>query len=234
MKRKFVFFIAGMIFAVLGMAQTTNDFGIWSSAGASKDLGNKWSVSGEIENRTRDNSSEISRWGVQLGAEYKLWKPLTVGLAYQFQYYHDMKYFDFQQRNRFIGYLQGKHKWNNFSFSLRERFQITTKDESDRIKASGKIDDYKINPEWIWRNRFKVAYNIPSCRFTPAFSIETFYELNNPDGNQFEGLRYTLSVEYKMSKRSSLELSGIYDKEVNTDEPTNRTVIGIGYSHKFK
>ncbi len=233
MKKGCIFLL--MCFVILiAKAQTTNDFGIWSSIALSKDLNKKLTLSGELENRTQDNSSQISRWGAQLGAEYKVVKPLSIGFAYQFQYYHDMKYYDFQPRNRFIGYLQGKHKWNNFLFSLRERFQFTTKDESDRIKSSGKIDTYNINPEWIWRNRLKVAYNIPNCRFTPSFSFESFYELNNPDGNQFSGLRYTLGVEYKINKRNFLELSGIYDKEINTDEPTNRCVLSIGYSYKFK
>lgn len=226
--------IVGLLLAVSSMAQTSNDFGIWSSISASKDLTKKISLSGELENRTRDNSSQISRWDAQLGAEYKLFKPLTVGLAYQFQYFHDMKYYDFQPRNRFIGYLQGKYKWNNFQFSLRERVQVTTKDESDRIKSSGKIDTYKINPEWTWRNRAKVEYNIPSCRFTPSLSAETFFDLNNPDGNQFSGLRYTLSVDYKINKRNYLELSGIYDTDINTDDAESRSVVAIGYSFKFK
>jgi hypothetical protein len=32
-------------------------------------------------------------------------------------------------------------------------------------------------------NRFKIGYDIPKFPVKPAFSFETFYQLNNPDGN---------------------------------------------------
>lgn len=233
MGKKSVLSAIGLLLALSTMAQT-NDFGVWASVDATKDISKKWRVTGELENRTRDNSSQVGRWGAQVGTEYKIWKLVSVGLAYQFQYYHDMKYSDFQSRSRFIGFLQGKYKWNNFSLGLRERFQVTTKDESDRIKSSGKTDTYRINPEWVWRNRLKLDYDIPSSKFTPSFSFESFYQLNNPDGNQFDGLRYTLSLGYNINKQHSIDLSGIYDREINTDEPANRQVLGIGYSFKFK
>lgn len=235
MRKNILYTVLSVLFVpAVSFAQTTNDFGVWSSIGVNKSLSKKLSLEGELENRTTDNSSQVSRWGLQLGGSYKVMKFLSIGGAYQFQYYHDLKYSDFQPRNRFILYTQGKYKWNKFSFSLRERLQITTKDESDRIKASGKIDTYRINPSSVWRNRLKVDYNIPKSRFTPFASFESFYQLNNPEGNEFEGLRYTIGTGYKINKRSFLDFSGIYDKEINTDEPTNRFVISLGYTYNLK
>lgn len=233
--KRYRFFITGILICsiVSARAQSSDDFGIWSSVEIEKKFNKKWALNGELELRTRENTSEIGRWGAKLGGEYALMKEIKVGLAYQFQYFHDIQYQDFQPRNRFIGYLQGRKKWNNFVFTLRERFQVTTKDDSDRIKENGKIDTYKMDPEWCWRNRIKLAYDIPKSKFTPAFSFETFYQLNNPDGNEFDGFRYTLSLTYKLNKRNAFELSGIYDREVNVNNPVDRTVLGAGYSYSF-
>lgn len=214
-------------------AQATDDFGIWTTIEVEKSLSKKWSVNGELEFRTKENLEEIARIAAKIGGEYSIIKNLKVGAAYQFQYFHDLKYADYQPRHRFIGYMQGKQKWGRFTFSLRERFQVTYKDDSDRIKSSGKIDTYKMDPEWHWRNRLKVAYDIPKSIFTPSLSVESFYQLNNPDGNQFDSMRYTLSLGYKLNKKSVINLSGIYDHEMNVDDPENRYILELGYVYSF-
>jgi hypothetical protein len=220
-----------MLFSLAVHAQT--DFGIWTSAEIEKKLSTKWSLNGELELRTIENSGEINRIGLKFGGDYSIVRNLKVGAAYQFIRFHDLEYEDYQPRHRFIAFLQGKRKWNNFAFTLRERFQGTTKDESDRIKASGKIDDYKINPEWEWRNRLKMAYDIPQCRFTPSVSVESFYQLNNPDGNRFDCIRSIAGIAYRLDRKSSIELSAIYNREINVEKPQHKLVVEINYAYSF-
>ncbi|MDD4514849.1 DUF2490 domain-containing protein [Massilibacteroides sp.] len=214
-------------------SQTTDDFGIWSTIGVEKSIGKKWEINGELEFRGRENMNEVGRWAIKIGGDYKIIKNIKLGVAYQFQYFNDLEYTDFQPRHRLIGSMQGKQKWKRFTFSLRERVQGTYKDDSDRIKSSGKIDTYKMDPEWTWKNRLKVSYDIPKCKFTPSASIETFYQLNNPDGNEFDALRYTLSLAYKIDKKNKLNLSGIYDHEMNVKEPTDKYIMELGYVYSF-
>lgn len=214
-------------------AQTDDDFGIWSSVGVEKKLNKKWSLEGELEFRSKDNLKETGRWSAKIGGEYKLLKDVKIGAAYQFQYFHDLEYEDFQPRHRIMGTIQGKHKWGRFEFSLRERVQGTYKDDSDRIKSSGKIDSYKMDPEWTWKNRLKITYDIPKCKFEPSFSFETFYQLNNPDGNEFDGLRYTLALDYKFDKQNTFTVAGIYDDEMNVKDPVDRYVLQLGYVYSF-
>ncbi|NDW08557.1 DUF2490 domain-containing protein [Dysgonomonas sp. 520] len=231
---KYRFFVSCLfLFLVITAKGQSDDFGIWSNIEIEKKINKKWAVNGELEMRTRENSSEIARWGLKVGGDYSIIKEVKVGLAYQFLYFHDIEYWDFQPRHRFIGFLQGRKKWGNFVFSLRERFQTTTKDDSDRIKKSGKKDKYKTNPEWSWRNRIKVGYDIPMCKFTPSLSFESFFQLNNPDGNDFDGLRYTLSLAYKLNKKHTIDLSGILDKEINVKNPEDKYILSIGYSYSF-
>jgi hypothetical protein len=236
MERKFVFFAITLLLVNVTLKAQTDDFGIWASAAVEKSLG-KLNLGAEAELRTKDNASQTDRASIQVSADYDIFKPLKAGLAYQFIDYYDSKYADYQPRHRFIMYLQGKYKLGDFTFTLRERAQMTTKDESDRIKTSGKkkgsIDTYKVNPEWTWRNRFKATYNIPHFPVNPSIAVETFYELNNPDGNVFDKVRYTLSFGYNITKHHQLDVFGLIDKEINVTDPVTTYITGVGYTYSF-
>jgi hypothetical protein len=210
----------------------TNDFGVWTAICVQKEI-KKWSFEASGGLRTQNNVQQVNRWSLQLDAAYDIMKPLKIGASYEFQYCYDEKYTDFQPRNRFSAFLQGKQKLGNFTFSLRERVQATTKDDGDRVKSSGKIDTYKMNPAWVWRNKMKVVWNIPNFPVNPALSLETFYQLNNPDGNVFYKQRYTLSLEYKISKKHALEAYSLLDRELNISDPVRMFVVGMEYKITF-
>jgi hypothetical protein len=212
-------------------AQTKN-FGFWTSIGIEKELG-KWDLSGNVELRLSDGFSEISRSSFQVDAAYNIIKQIKLGAGYEFILFHDLEYFDYQPRQRYFAYFQGKQKFGNFTFYLRERFQRTIKDERDRLLETGYYDAYKINPEWAWRSRLKVAYNIPKIPLTPSFSFESFYQLNNPDGNQFDKLRYTLSLGYNLTKHHKLEIYELIDQKVNVKTSDNRFITGLSYAFSF-
>lgn len=231
MKSRIVYFVI-LLFCTSFLKAQSNDFGLWTSIGAEKKL-KKWDFAGETELRTKENSTNIDRWSIGLTACYQLIKPIKIGCGYDFIYFNDTKYLDYQPRHRANVFIIGKQKLGDFNFSLRERAQITAKDVSDRIKDNGNIDNYKVNPEYIWRNKLKIEYNIPKVPVTPALSAETFFTLNNPDGNGFEQIRYTFALEYKHSKHHLFEIYGMYDEEVNTEDPIQSYVLGIGYLFCF-
>jgi hypothetical protein len=211
----------------------TEDFGLWTTIGAGQKTG-KWDFGTEAELRTKNNSGQVDRYSLKLSADYKLLKPLEAGIGYQFIYFHNTKYMDFQPRHRIYFFLQVKpRKLGDFSVSLRERIQLTTKDEIDRLKKSGGKDTYKINPAISWRSRLKVAYNIPRFPVNPSLSFESFYQLNNPEGNDFYKLRYTLSFSYNMKKHHEFDVYGLLDQEINFNEPVRKYVLGIAYVYSF-
>jgi hypothetical protein len=221
-----------LMFGFISLFAQTDDYGVWTSVGAEKEIG-KLTVSTATEYRTQSYLKQIDRWSIILGADYDIVKQFKIGASYQFIYFNDIKYKDFQPRNRFSFSLQDKAKLGRFTFTLRERVQVTKKDERDRIKKSGKINYYTINPEWIWRNRIKLAYNIPNFPVTPAFAFESFYQLNNPVVNDFNELRYTLSFDYSPIKHHEIEVFGLIDKEINTKNPARKFVVGIDYTFSF-
>lgn len=232
MKNKYFVLLLPLLLTSAALLAQTNDFGLWTSVGAEKKI-KKWNIGTEAELRTKDNVGQVDRWSLQADFSYDIFKFLRLGASYQFIYFYDSKYADFQPRSRYIAYIQGKQKINNFTFTLRERIQRTTKDDRDRIKDDGTIDTYKISPDWTWRNRLKVSYNIPKFPITPSFAFESFYELNNPDGNVFDKLRYTLAFGYSVKKHHNIELYGLIDKDINVDDPVQTFVAGLGYTYSF-
>jgi len=212
-------------------AQREN-FGSWTSIAVDKKL-NKFEIGAETELRTIYYFRLIERWSLGVNADYSLSKYLKVGAGYQFMNELDQKYLNYQIRNRLNLSATGKLKMNDFTFTLRERIQVTQKDESNRIKGDGTIDTYKANPEWSWRNRLQMAYNIPDFKITPALSVESFYQLNNPDGNSFENLRYILSFDYKINKKNHIEVYGMVNSELESEDATGKYILGVSYKYSF-
>lgn len=232
---KFVLFVA-LIMTMAGISRKAGaqnpDFGIWTAAGIEKHI-RKFNLGIEAELRTQSNVTEIDRYSFGLSAEYRLLKPLNIGLTYQFIGFHDMDYADYQPRHRFALDLTGKMRFGKCTLSLRERLQLTTKDEGDRIRSNGEINVYRINPDITLRSRVKVSYNLPHFPVTPALSFEAFYQLNDPDGNSFEDLRAMATLCYKLNRHNFLEVYGLFTREINVSEPVAKTVMGLSYVYEF-
>lgn len=216
---------------VIGSNAQTNQFGTWSSIALDKKINKKWTVGTEAELRTIYGVRLINRGSFELNSEYKINKLLDANLSYQLMNVLDPKYLNYHFRNRFNADIKAEKKWGDFSFGLSEGVQITTKNASKRLDEYGIIDTYKINPAWIWKNNFETEYNIPKCKFTPGFGFSTYYTLNDPDGNHFEKIRYKINLKYKINKRNFINLFGVYNQELGTDEAdySGKYNLGVKY-----
>ena len=232
-KITFVLFLLAFLTGVKTMAQA--QYGTWTSVGVEKKLG-KWKLEADTEIRTIYYLRLINRWSIGLDAEYKIAKPLEVGLSYTLMNVLDQKYLNYQFRNRFNVGITGKQKWGRFDFSLSEGLQLTTKNASKRIDDYGNTDTYKINPALMWKNSMQTEYDIPKSKLTPGGEIESYYELNNPDGNKFDKLRYSLFLKYKINKHNSLKLAGIYNDELGSDDAdySGKYIVDLKFSHTLK
>lgn len=238
-----------LVVAPIINAQEEIESGIWTYVEVDKRIGKKLDLATELELRTLDMGKDIDRVSISADVNYRLIKPLKVGVGYSFIYKNDFKYDDFQPRNRFYAHLNGRHKFGNLTVSLRERIQLTTKDESDRIeyKKDGVtvkgIDTYRVNPDISWKNRLKLTYNIKKFPITPSASFETYYLMNDPDlGGYFSDFKSTVSFDYKINKRNSFEIFGtLIDsytaaKANESYERVNdgkRYIVGAGYTYSF-
>ena len=141
-----------------------------------------------------------------------------------------------QPKHRFYFQLTGKVSLNRFTFSLRERWQYTYRPSQSVSKFDGddgspKDDEYvKGKGKNVLRSRLQATYNIPKCSLTPYASCELTHLLN--DKGAIDKTRWTLGVEWKLSKHHGLDFYYLYQNHADEDE-ANGHVIGAGYTFKF-
>lgn len=266
MNRIKILFSVGLILFITSVyAQEGEPGGIWASAGVSKDITKNWSADLEFEFRTLNFTTQRERYAFQIGTDYELIKNFKIGAGYSYLNVYD----DFnlgpenyyQNRNRFYGQLSYKFKLGDFTLSLRERAQLTYKNDSDRINIYGVLNTNRINPDLNWRNKIKLSYNIKKNPFSPYLCFESYYLLNDPSAirdyntdlsdykevsSYFNKLRFSAGVEYKINKMHSIDIFGMYSKERGAEEVkvsgpnyyqlsdwTGIYVVGIGYNFSF-
>lgn len=217
-----------IILSSIRLVAQENSLNGWITIDVNKEVKN-WDFGGELELRSLGMFEKTQRLSFQLAASYKIIKGIEAGASYMVMSFYDDKYENYQLRNRYSLLLTGKKKINRFSFNLREKAELTTKDESKRIRENGQIDTYRINPEMLWRNRLRISYNIPGIPLQPGLAAETFYLLNDPDGNTFEKIRYTFWVEYKITDHHTFELYSHFNRELLEDSDDSY-IIGLGYA----
>lgn len=242
MKRKLIILLFAILPVTFIWAQ--GEYGSWTTISLEKELSKKWELGAEAELRTIYYARLMERMSLGLSADYTILKGWKVGAGYQIMNKLDTKYLNYQVRNRFNLSTSGRLKFNDLTISLRERIQLTTKDDSKRIRDDQTIDTYKINPEWKWRNRVQISYNIPNFKITPTFSVESNFQLNNPDGNHFDKMRYILSLGYKIKKVHQIEVFGVLNDEFESDDAGaiisssdddvyGKYNLGVGYKYSF-
>lgn len=205
---------AGKIYA------QSDDFGVWTTVGASKELFSKFEASVEGDFRTHDNAGTIDRWSGGVGLSYKPWDFLKVGGEYVYiRYNHTRR--GWETGHRYNIYAAGSYKWNRFTLSLRERYQHTYRKGVPATNTSA-------NPKDILRSRLQLAYRLKQSAFQPYASMELFHRLNDPQDNGLDKIRYTLGLEYELNKRSTFNM--YYRYQTVRDDDSDLHILGIGYS----
>ena len=226
----------------------SSDFGMWYEIGAEKKLSPKWTIGAEAELRTRNNSRTLDRWTVGLTAEYKIVKKLKAAVGYVFMDINNQEEFDLKSngiapnkwtpsywgaRQRFFVGLQGSLDWNRFSFSLRERYQLTYRHAADNQKYDFDNEtwkDVKSKVKHVSRTRLQADYDIPHCKFDPFANAELF-----AGEGGIQKMRYQLGVDYKLRKQHVFSLTYRF-QNVNGDDDegdANSHLVGLSYKYKF-
>jgi hypothetical protein len=214
--------IALLFFTTAGFAQV-NDAGLWVGVNVEKKITKKLTAALSEELRFNENVSELGTAFTEAGVEYKLVKNLTVGVAYRFIQKRQLDDF-YSLRHRGIASLTYKLKAKRIEISIREKYQAQYTD----VNSS---DDGKV-PDVYLRNKLTIKYDSQK-KYTPFVASELFYQLNNPDGNEFDNVRYTAGFEYKFNKLNSADLFYLLNREFNVNNPLTEYIIGISYTYIF-
>ncbi len=233
-----------LAWALEGKAQS--DFGVWMDAGIEKKINKHWTLDGEIGARTRDNSKEMDRYSLGVGADYKLNKYLKFSAAYNLLYDHRGGTQTYHKngtvnkitpaywwpRHRFLFGVTGSYSFGNLGLSLREMYQYTYRTKAKNKKYdtdTEEWEDVKSKSQHLLRSRFQINYRIRHTPLVPFGSVELY----NGNGG-LQKTRYTVGTNLQMAKHHELKLYYRYqDLRDNDDDDLDTHVLGIGYTFKF-
>ncbi|MCR4919958.1 MAG: DUF2490 domain-containing protein [Prevotella sp.] len=239
---------AAAVVALPSLAEGS-DFGMWYGVEVSHKLTQQWSFDANAELSNRNNTKTLDSWQLGLEASYKPVKWLKLSAGYYLKDKNRQEkltmHSDGQTPNKWTpGYwglrhrvkvsLTGSIDWGRFSFSLRERYQLTYRPEADGKKYDVDNDEWdpvKAKTSHTLRSRLQVDYNIPRCKIDPFAGVEMF---NGKDG--IEKMRYQVGVVYKWRKQHSFDLTYRYQHyydSADDDDNTGEHLIGLGYKYKF-
>lgn len=220
------FFLFLILFSVWGsvpLIAQVNDAGMWIGIDLEKKIGNELAIQFSDEIRMNENISEVGTWLNEIGLDYRINKVISASVAYRLILKRRVDD-SYSTRHRYLINLNFKEKFGNFNLSFRTRFQSQYTD----ILSS----DFGKSPDNYLRTRVSVKYNT-NRKYIPFVSGETFFHLNHPGGFLFDNYRVSGGIEYQFSKKSSLNLGYMIDREINVSDPWTNYVITMSWEQRL-
>lgn len=200
------------------------DFQTWWEAELQVDLPRGFDLSGELEQRFRNNSLQYDRTLVTLTGGYEVNDYLDVGAGFRMVTVQDR---ELKIRNRFRMHadVTGSYSVARIDLSLRTRLQYGFDDLLD-------IGSIGLN-NLVNRNRLKIGHHIFGTRFSLWASLESWHLLNDVPTRLSYKMRYSGGMEYTLSFVSRLLLRYILEDEFNVRNPMQSHILLVGYQHQL-
>jgi hypothetical protein len=202
---------------LVGMASTvwaqSDDFTTWTKFKVNHKIDSRFSVSGDLELRTKEDMSRIDRWGLSVGGVYRAYSFLNLGVGYETHCWNPGDS-DWKLRHRYHISAVASFRYQWLKVSLRERFQQTF--------ARG-------DSETRLRSRLKMAYAPAKGIVSPYFSIEIYQSLDDASFWRADRMRYRPGVEIDLAKRWSLDAFYCYQYASSK----GRHIAGIEVVYSF-
>ena len=200
------------------------DMELWTGIQVEKNITENLKTSFEQEFRFNENISDTKKIYSELGLSYKINKNIRISASYRFEKRRKIEDY-YVNRHCFYASVILKNKINRFALAFRTQYK--TKYVSSYSEEYGSI------PKDYLRNKLSLKYNIKKNPITPLFYCESFYQLDNPEGNKFDKIRYALGADYKINKKNNLNIFYMLQKQFNVNSPVNSCIIGIGYHYNL-
>lgn len=200
------------------------DFQSWWEFSIDKGLKKGFDLSGEIEQRFRNNSLQYDRTLVTLSGKYKINDYLDVATGFRAYLANNMES-QLNGRYRLHADARGKYTWSGYDLSFRLRLQYGFEDIFDAA--------FMGRNNFGNRNRLKVAHHIPRTRVGWFVSVDSWYLLNKQPRGLFYKMRFSAGAEYSLNFRSKFSFRYILEDEINIKNPMQSHILVFGYSHSL-
>lgn len=232
-----------------------DDAGLLVGVSVEKKFNKQWSLELEGEFRSRNNFCTTDRLSLGLSGAYKPLKWLKLDAGYQLLIDNNIEKITYNEptiddeglevinynnwrpsywglRHRVFASVSASYKIGRVELSLRERWRYTYRPEKtttryDFDNQCWEDTQVKSTNKHILRSRFKVDWDIPSCKVDPWASVEVF------NYSMLDKIRYSLGVDYSVQKKHIFGLYYRYQRIYNDDEEGNTHYVGASYKFKF-
>ena len=189
------------------------DFQSWSTITLKQKVSKKFDFYLRNTVRYRENSSIISKAFIDLKIKYKIKKNMSFAFGYRDIHSWNNR-LSRQKTERFYTDIVLRKKIDRYVFFVRNRLQ-----------KQGELNNYNN----VFRQRFKLAYNIKGTKLEPAVSTEYFYHLTR----QLNKLRHSIVLSYPLSKKIDFDLGYRFQHEINIARPKNLFILDAKLNYSF-
>ena len=191
----------------------SDDFNTWTKFKVNHKIDSRFSVSGDLELRMKDDVSRLDRWGLTVGGSYRPCSFLNLGVGYE-THLRNLGDSDWKLRHRYHISATANFRYQWLKVSLRERFQQTF----DRGDSETRL-----------RSRLKLSYASTKGIVSPYFSVEIYQSLDDTSFWRADRMRYRPGVEIALAKRWSLDAFYV----INMHLRKGRHIAGIEVGYSF-
>lgn len=206
-----------------------NDAQLWTNIYLEKKVFRHFYIHLNQETRYTENISRLGFAYGDAGITYKLTEYLNSTLDYVFieKYYIDHQALTnyYSTRHQFYFNFTFKYDFGPLSVHLREQIQNQVQD----IYSS----DNGYLPFYYFRNKITFKYHM-NKRWQPYIAEEMYFQLSNPEGNEFDRSRTFAGFFYHLTRVDELEAYYLLQKQFHVNNPHTDYIMGIGYAHFFK
>ena len=192
----------------------SDDFNTWTKFKVNHKIDSRFSVSGDLELRMKDDVSKLDRWGLTVGGSYRPYSFLNLGVGYE-THLRNLGDSDWKFRHRYhiTATVSFRYQW--LKVAVRERFQQTF----DRGNSETRL-----------RSRLKLSYAPTKGIVSPYFSVEIYQSLDDVSFWRADRMRYRPGVEIALAKRWSLD--AFYCYQYASSQGRHIPGIEVGYSFR--
>ena len=209
--------------------------------------------------RLKDNMSSVDRLYTTAGLSYKFNEYVKAGAGYVsiMDWKPNKKEWEF--KHRFFAEVTGTYRAGLWTFSLREKFQLTNigdhneyENPSNKMALKSRFQvKYRgfrvpIRPYVLFEARVALNDSRLSATYNPSEGGYTSFSLLGYDDAHFNRYRAGIGADWKISKRSEFNLyyyfDYVTDKEIDVKGTELRSlvytrdlnsILGVGYTFSF-
>lgn len=222
-KRSLLLTIFNLLFCS-GLLGQQKDFQSWWEFSIDKGLKNGIGLSGEVEQRFRNNSLQYDQSLLTVTGEYDIKDYLNVAAGARILLAQD-KELNLNVRYRIHMDATGSYPLSRYKVSFRIRLQYGFKDFPS-------FNDVVQN-NLASRYRLKVDHRLFGSRFGFFGTTESWIPFSNGSGGLIKKVRFSAGAEYFLNFRSQFRIRYFLDNEFNVKNPMQFHILILGYTYNL-